>query len=260
MKKMEGKESKIKSKKMNPALSNFLMSLVATTVSIVLTFGTTAIVDRHKRNAEKREMVLMIMYDMRESLNEMEQCDSDIKAFFETQVKAVAQPKEFQTYNGLLAVHTPLLAYSTTTETIFRSNVETIQTIGNILFVETVSSFYDFRERYKHEVVESFDKGAEEAISDYEKLRDFETDIFPFFSAALIRTMQQDLEQCKLLMKVTDKDLDVFSTQQQKIREAAKGNDSYDSKAAIEERIERKTRLNQAREEGAKCLESPQRP
>ena len=33
------------------------MSLLATTVSIVLTFGTTAIVDRKKQRAEKREMV-----------------------------------------------------------------------------------------------------------------------------------------------------------------------------------------------------------
>ena len=31
-------------KKKNPALSDFLMTLAATTVSIVLTFGTTAIV------------------------------------------------------------------------------------------------------------------------------------------------------------------------------------------------------------------------
>ena len=46
----------------------FLISLLATTVSIVLTFGTTAIIDRKKQNAEKREMVLMVMYDMRESI------------------------------------------------------------------------------------------------------------------------------------------------------------------------------------------------
>ena len=51
----------------------FLMSLLATTVSIVLTFGTTAIVDRMKQRAEKREMVLMVMYDMREYRTESEQ-------------------------------------------------------------------------------------------------------------------------------------------------------------------------------------------
>jgi hypothetical protein len=46
------------------ALNKFLMTLAATTVSIILTFGTTAIVERRKQKAEKREMVMMILYDM----------------------------------------------------------------------------------------------------------------------------------------------------------------------------------------------------
>ena len=49
-------------------LKEFLMTLAATTVSIILTFGTTAIVERKKQNAEKREMVMMVMYDMRQTL------------------------------------------------------------------------------------------------------------------------------------------------------------------------------------------------
>ena len=54
---------------MSVNLRDFLMSLAATTVSIVLTFGTTAIIDRKKQREEKREMTLMIMFDMRESLD-----------------------------------------------------------------------------------------------------------------------------------------------------------------------------------------------
>lgn len=241
-------------RKKNPALSKFLMTLAATTVSIVLTFGTSAIIDRKKKNAEKREMVLMIMYDMKESLQGIEQCDSDIKAFFEKQVEAVAQPKQFETYYGELAIYIPMLTYSTTAETIFRSNVETIKTIGNILFVETVSEFYDYRERYSNEVVGVFVKEAQKALADYERLRDFDTDIYPFYGLAHIRRMKEDFEQCKLIMKVTDKDLDVFSSQQQKVREAASVNNPYDSDAAIEERMERKSRLQQARKEGEKSL------
>lgn len=36
-------------------MKQFVMTLVATTVSIVLTFGTTAIIDRHKKRADKRK-------------------------------------------------------------------------------------------------------------------------------------------------------------------------------------------------------------
>lgn len=51
---------------------NFLLTLAATTVSIVLTFGTSAIIDHKKKNAAKREMVLMIMYDMKEAISDIE--------------------------------------------------------------------------------------------------------------------------------------------------------------------------------------------
>ena len=37
----------------------FLLSLIATTVSIVLTFGTAAVVDHHKKQAAKKEMVIL---------------------------------------------------------------------------------------------------------------------------------------------------------------------------------------------------------
>lgn len=236
--------------KKNPALSKFLMTLAATTVSIILTFGTTAIIDRKKQNAEKREMVLMVMYDMRESMKVLEQCDSDIKAFFDAQVEVLAHPKTYGTKYAELAVHIPVMEYTTTTETIFRSNAETIQTIGNILFVETVSSFYDLRKRYKTDVADSFSNRALKAVEDYASLRDFDTDIFPFYSEAILRSMKGDLEQCKLMMKVTDKDLDVFSIQQQKILEATRGKDTYDSEEALRERMRRKSQLQQAREEG----------
>ena len=73
----------------------FLMSLLATTVSIVLTFGTTAIIDRKKQRAEKREMVLMVMYDMRESLLECEQCQENMDTFCDLQVDVVAHPEKF---------------------------------------------------------------------------------------------------------------------------------------------------------------------
>ena len=234
---------------------DFLMMLAATTVSIILTFGTTAIIDRKKKNDAKREMVLMIMYDMRESLKEIEQCGKSIETFVDTQVEAVAHPREYGDYYATLVLNIPILSYATTTETIFRSNVETIQTIGNILFVESVSSFYDIRERYKREVADSFSEAASKAIVGYERLRDFESDFYPFSSKAYLRLLKESFEQCKLMMKVKDKDLDVFSMQKQKILDATGEDDSYDSADALRERQQRKNRLQQAREAGERELQ-----
>ncbi len=56
-----------KSLKMGSGLSTlkqFLLSIVATSVSIALTFGTAAIIENNKKQKEKREIVMMVMYDM----------------------------------------------------------------------------------------------------------------------------------------------------------------------------------------------------
>ena len=39
----------------------FLLSLIATTISIVLTFGTAAIIDYNKKQSAKKEMVMMVI-------------------------------------------------------------------------------------------------------------------------------------------------------------------------------------------------------
>lgn len=57
----------------NSTLKDFLMTLAATTVSIVLTFGTTAIVDRNKQRSAKRDMVVMILYDMQSTFRQCQQ-------------------------------------------------------------------------------------------------------------------------------------------------------------------------------------------
>lgn len=234
----------------------FLMTLAATTVSIVLTFGTTAIIDRNKQNAEKREMVMMIMYDMRETLKSVQYCDEQLNDFFDNQVDLVAHPAQFGNSYGRLAINIPDLHYTTTTENIFRTNIETIRTIGNLLFVETVSSFYDERARYQKEVAEAFQQQAGEAIQSYESLSEFESSLFPSYSQVLLQRMQGDYEQCKLMMKVSDKELEVFSIQRQKILEAAAGSlDKKEGEQVGQSIFQKKEQLRIAREAGRKELE-----
>jgi hypothetical protein len=234
---------------MSKALSKFLMTLAATTVSIVLTFGTTAIIDRHKKKAEKREMVLMIMYDMRETLKEIERCDAGLKDFFDVQVDVVAHPEKFDESYVPLASKVPILDYTTTTESIFRSNIETIRTIGNILFVQTVSSFYDEREKYKADVVDDFQEQANKALILYEVLRNFDTPVFAFRSELYLRVMQRNFEQCKLMMKVTDQELDVFSVQQEKLLETVQMDASEEAGNISNGLLQRRKQLNEARDE-----------
>lgn len=232
------------------ALGKFLMTLAATTVSIVLTFGTTAIIDRKKQKAEKREMVMMVMYDMRESLKEIERCNEDLKSFFDTQLDVVAHPEKMDGSYPFLAANVPMVSFTGTTETIFRSNIETIRTIGNILFVEAVSSFYDGRNRYKTQVVDDFLKESGSAMRQFEILRDFDSPLYAFNSELYLRAMKGDFEQCKLMMKVTDEELEVFSVQQRKLLDATQGDVKEATANVATELVQRRMQLQQAREAG----------
>ena len=233
----------------------FLMSLLATTVSIVLTFGTTAIIDRKKQRAEKREMVLMVMYDMRESLKECEQCQVNLRAFCDAQVDLVAHPEKLAAHSVELLIHVPILTYTTTTENIFRSNIETIRTIGNILFVETVSAFYDERDKYNDETVAAFQNEGPAATDRYEDLAALNAPHFLYIGDLYYQAMKRDFEECKALMKVTDEDLEVFSRERKRVEESIPGESSADlAGKVIQEYNRRNADLQKAREEGRKAL------
>ena len=238
----------------NSLLKRFLMTLAATTVSIVLTFGTTAIIDQKKQKDAKREMVMMVLHDMNESIQQIEQCDENLKAFFDIQLDVVSNPQKMEAIYVPLAASIPLLDYTTTTENIFKSNIETIQTIGNIYFVETVSSFYDYRERYKKDVVDAFQQHAYDASVNYESLRDLDSPSFIFISESFLRVLRSDYEQCMQMMRVSDKDLEAFTARQQKYREATRDGENEETIKSAQEQNRRRRELQQARETGSKEL------
>ena len=234
----------------------FLMSLLATTVSIVLTFGTTAIIDRKKQRAEKREMVLMVMYDMRESLRECEQCQENMDAFCDLQVDLVAHPEKFYASVTDLLVNVPVLHYTTTTENIFKSNIETLRTIGNILFVESVSTFYEYRDKYKNDVVDQYLLEGDRSIQNYGGLSKFDAPYYAYMGGMYYNILKQHFEECMALMKVSEEDLDVFSKERKRVEESILGESlSEKTGKLIEERHQRDAALQKAREEGRKALE-----
>ena len=78
----------------NTTWNGLLKTIFATTFSIVLTFGTAALIERHKQAKEKRQIVLMLMYDLDNSMNQARQCDSIIQGFVEIQTQIERQKIE----------------------------------------------------------------------------------------------------------------------------------------------------------------------
>ena len=111
-------------------LKQFLLSLVATTISIVLTFGTAAWLDGKKKEEARREMVMMILYDLAGSIEQAEQCDSMLREGFKLQLAVAKNPKVLSENPFLFVKTTPYVNYTETVEHIFSTNIETINTLG----------------------------------------------------------------------------------------------------------------------------------
>ena len=236
-------------------LKQFLLSLVATTISIALTFGIASLIDNKKKEDAKREIVLMVMYDMQQTVDLVAECDSNLVTFFNNHVDLVANPEKFHETIKLLTPYVPKAVFPPTTENIFNSSIETINTVGSILFVQYVSSFYTIRKQYKETVIDDFQKNMEDKFVSYNNMVSFESDTYPVLSHSMLREMEKLLNQCKVLMKVSDKELEAFAEGQKKLLETTSDRDS-DEEVLLDftnfsERVEQ---MNQAKEQGRKKL------
>lgn len=215
------------------SLKQFLLSLFATTVSIALTFGTAAIIDYNKKQKEKREIVIMVMYDMHNSLQSIEKADSLIRESMKLQRTVAEDTTKYNTQKYALVYMIPSASYTETTERIFSSNIETINTVGNVIFTENVAEFYQMRKYYKASVCDSL---AHE-IRKYDVFFSIKEFLSPDYysyglaSQELLSDMQHLFTQCKQMMEVTDEEIDAYRKQRQKMdKDMGDDRDSLKSK------------------------------
>ena len=90
------------------------------------------------------------------------------------------------------------------------------------------------------------------AIVSYDKLYHFSSANYPFYSHTDLLRMNDSFEQCKLMMKVKDKDLEAYSIKQQKLQAKTSG-ESQEYETLLRDMRQRNDRLQNAREEAAKA-------
>ena len=195
-------------------MKQFLLSLLATTVSIVLTFGTAAIIDNNKKQKEKREIVMMVMYDMYNSLKSVEKGDSMLRQTMELQRQITEDTSKFETLRIQIASLIPTVDFTETTEQIVSSSIETINTVGNVLFTENVAKFYQVRERYKEFVCDSIQNAIlkEAPAASLKGILSFEYWFYALMSGSCRIEMQHLYTQCKEMMDVSDQQIAVVRT------------------------------------------------
>ena len=210
------------------SLKQFLLSLFATTVSIALTFGTAAVIDYNKKQKEKREIVMMVMYDMYNSLQSIEKADSTIQQAMDMQLQIAEDTTKFEALRYKFAQLMPKAEYTETTERIFSSSIETINTVGNVLFTENVAEFYQMRKRYKTSICDSIanDIVHSQLFHSLKNLLNFEYSFHAIVSSGMLKEMQLKYAQCKQMMEVTDADIDAYREQREQIDKSMMDDDA----------------------------------
>ncbi|MBR4897580.1 MAG: hypothetical protein IKZ48_02160 [Prevotella sp.] len=210
------------------SMKQFLLSIFATSVSIALTFGTAAIIDYNAKQKAKREIVMMVMCDMYNSLQSIEKADSTILQAMDTQLQIAEDTSKFETLRFKFALLMPKAEYTETTERIFSSSIETINTVGNVLFTENVAEFYQMRKFYKTSVCDSIanEITRSQPFSSLKNSLDLEYSFHAIVSGGILKDMQRKYAQCKQMMEVTDEDIDAYRELREQIDKSMMDDDA----------------------------------
>ena len=233
------------------SMKQFMLSLLATTVSIVLTFGTAAIIDNNKKQKEKREIVMMVMYDMYNSLQSIQRADSMIQESMELQLQIAKDTSKFNTLKFNMIHKVPRIEFTETTERIFSTSIETINTVGNVLFTENVAEFYQARKFYKAVICDSINNRmvSNMPFVSLKGTLDFDYSYEFFVSGEIRMNMQNLFAQCKRMMDVNDEEIGAYRMERKQLQEESA--DEF----AIEDSIAKKIlQLDQELREAKKKL------
>jgi hypothetical protein len=209
------------------SLKQFLLSVVATSISIALTFGTAAIIDNKKKQGEKREIVMMVMYDMYNSLQSIEKADSTLQQAMDMQLQIAEDTTKYEALRYIFAQLMPKAEYTETTERIFSSSIETINTVGNVLFTENVAEFYQMRKLYKTSVCDSIanDIARSHPFSSLMNLLNFEYSFYAIVSSGMMKDMKRKYAQCKQMMEVSDEEIEAYRKEREQMEKGMSDED-----------------------------------
>lgn len=227
------------------------MTFIATTFSIVLTFGTAALIDKRQKEKNKRQMVMCVLYDMNRSLELIERCDSILRQGLELQIEVARDTSLFEEKKFLFNHYMPSEHFDKTTSQIFSSNFETLNTLDNVRFVEMISTFYHDRDMYEDYIIDSCQNEYKRNVQhwDVETALGYPYNYYIFISGTIWGGMKEDFQQCKKLMGVSDEELAAFELKERGKNDSNASTNNVKDKF-MKEFMENTIRLESAIEEG----------
>ncbi len=199
------------------SVKQFLLSIVATSISIALTFGTAAVIDNHKKQQAKKEMVMMVINDFDKTIEILQKADTAFREASRTEQELAMHPEKIAQLRDKFfpAVNLSQESFPETIEKIFSTSIETFNTIGDVNFVNEVSSFYLNRQRYKSTVLDRFREDIEEkGIMSPKTLLEVNFPEYAYLNWAFLQEMKDTRDKCMQMMNVSEKDMIKFSEHQ----------------------------------------------
>lgn len=236
--------------KPSSGIKQFLLTLLATTFSIILTFGTSAIIDRRHKAAAKKEMVMMIIYDFDKTIEQLEDVSSAFQKAKRNQLELAFHPEyldslRFQFTDAFKVIQ---MEFSETTENIFSSNIETFNTLGNVNFIHEVSSFYSLRHKYEENLLVGYKKEMESGLMEpLGKFLKFEFPNYYFTNQLYLNALKSTRDLCMKMMKVSEDEMKEFSNQRV-VNEDHREDYGISNEQLMKELFEEEEILKQARE------------
>lgn len=137
-------------KKSRTWLKDLLVAFAATTLSIILTFGTTAVINRIKQKQERKLTALMVMSSVEQFARQLEEIERDTahrdsiaRWLLSIPIEDVVKYDESLYINALSeATDLSAVTYDKTAETIFSSNIDTWKNMGNFKFINSVGNCF----------------------------------------------------------------------------------------------------------------------
>lgn len=219
------------------SVKQFFLALLATTISIVLTFGTAAVIDNHKKKAAKKEMVMMVIDDFDKTISLIEKMDSGLRECRRLQHDIAIHPEYYDSLHNHFA---PAMTWSIdefpeTTEKIFSTSIETFSTIGDVNFVNEVSNFYITRHKYKELILDELKNEdiIKNIMSSLKSLLNVDFPGYALSSRAYMEDMKACRGRCMQMMNISKEDMIEFSNQHT-IKNANFDNDILKSKVMKE--------------------------
>jgi hypothetical protein len=126
-----------------------LFTFLGTTMSILLTFGTSQLVAQHRRAQERHLTALMVMGNIEKFASTMENFsekmavrDTFAAYLLSIPMDSLDNPKSENLLNKFLTLNYPLLKHDKSVEKVFSNSIDTWKNTGNFQFIEGVGQMF----------------------------------------------------------------------------------------------------------------------